>query len=334
MKTTQRPIHKIPVLILTGFLGSGKTTLLNNLLRQLLHSAVIINEFGTTPIDPHLLREHKIPISTLSGGCLCCQVRDAFAPVLKNLRMAWENAFDKPFDRIIIETSGVANPEPVLDVLLKQNWISQRYSLQGVIATISALQGSDNLIRFPDANAQIAWADTVVISHADLADVEQIQLLERQIKRLSPTAHQVYTVNGEVEIDKVLPYPGKFRPLSTAAMADLPDHVFHSVTLQIEQPLSWLILEPILTQMITQYGEHLVRLKGLVFDPEYDHPLLVQGSTGLLHPPAHLSTRASDDFVSRLVFIMDTPINDLANDVMQQINMSRQANTASELNPV
>jgi G3E family GTPase len=90
MKTTPKPIQKIPLLILTGFLGSGKTTLLNNILAQAPRSAVIINEFGTTPIDTQVLREHKVLISTLSGGCLCCQVRDALMPVLKNLRMTWE----------------------------------------------------------------------------------------------------------------------------------------------------------------------------------------------------------------------------------------------------
>ena len=125
MTTAQKSIQRIPVLVLTGFLGSGKTTLLNRLLTGLPRSAVIINEFGVTPIDQQLLREHNIPLSTISGGCLCCEVRDALAPVLKNLRMAWDNAGDKkPFDRIIIETSGVANPEPVLDVLLGQNWLS------------------------------------------------------------------------------------------------------------------------------------------------------------------------------------------------------------------
>lgn len=334
MKTSPKPIQKIPVIILTGFLGGGKTTLLNRLLTGLPRSAVIINEFGATPIDQQLLREHNIPLSTLSGGCLCCEVRDALAPVLKNLRMAWENASEKPFDRIIIETSGVANPEPVLDVLLGQNWLSTRYSLQGVFATISAVQGSANLARFPDAHAQIAWADTVVITHTDLADVEQIQLLEKQIKRLSPTAHQVFAVKGQIALDRLMPPLAKFRPLRTAAMADLPGHGFNSVTLQIEQPLSWLKLEPILTALIATYGENLVRLKGLVFDPEFNHPLLVQGSTGLLHPPAHLPARASDDFVSRLVFIMAGPVDDLANDVMQQLEFSSNLTDPLELNPI
>ena len=241
---------------------------------------------------------------------------------------------NKPFDRIIIETSGVANPEPVLDVLLGQNWLSTRYSLQGVFATISAVQGSANLARFPDAHAQIAWADTVVITHTDLADVEQIQLLEKQIKRLSPTAHQVFAVKGQIALDRLMPPLPKFRPLRKEAMADLPDHGFNSVTLQIEQPLSWLKLEPILTALIATYGENLVRLKGLVFDPEFNHPLLVQGSTGILHPPAHLPARASDDFVSRLVFIMAGPVNDLANDVMQQLELSSNLTDPLELNHV
>lgn len=332
MKLAPKTIQRIPVIVLSGFLGSGKTSLLNNILTQMPRSAVIINEFGTTPIDQQLLREHNIPLSTLSGGCLCCQIRDALAPVLKNLRMAWENASEKPFDRIIIETSGVANPEPVLDVLLRQSWLSARYSLQGIIATISALQGSDNLSRFPDAHAQIAWADTVVITHTDLADVEQIQLLEKQIKRLTPTAHQVFAVKGQIALDRLMPPLAKFRPLRKEAMADLPNHGFNSVTLQIEQPLSWLKLKPILNTLIATYGENLVRLKGLVFDPEFNHPLLVQGSTGILHPPAHLPARASDDFVSRLVFIMAGSVNDLANDVMQQLELSSNLTNPLELN--
>lgn len=334
MKLASKTIQRIPVIVLSGFLGSGKTTLLNNILTQMPRSAVIINEFGTTPIDQQLLRDHNIPVSTLSGGCLCCQVRDALAPVLKNLRMAWENASEKPFDRIIIETSGVANPEPVLDVLLRQSWLSARYNLQGVIATISALQGSENLSRFPDAHAQIAWADTVVITHTDLADVEQIQLLEKQIKHLSPIAHQVFGVKGQIALDRLMPPLPKLRPLRKEAMSDLPDHGFNSVTLQIEQPLSWKFLEPILNKLIDQYGEQLVRLKGLIFDPSFDHPLLVQGSIGILHPPAHLPARASDDFISRLVFILDGSVDGLANDVMQQIQLSPQSNTFLEFSHV
>jgi len=148
-------LQPIPVIIISGFLGSGKTTLLNQLLYHLPHSALIINEFGTTALDQQLIREHKIPVSTLVGGCLCCQVRDALAPVLRNLRMAWDEKADKPFDRILIETSGVANPEPVLESLFNHPWLKQRYSLQGMITTVSATH-QDIFNRFPESVAQLA----------------------------------------------------------------------------------------------------------------------------------------------------------------------------------
>jgi len=111
---------KIPVIVITGFLGSGKTTLLNRLLADGVKTAVVINEFGTTAIDQELLQNQDIPMTVLSGGCLCCQVKGALSPTLKNLWMAWQNTKIKPFERIIIETSGVASPEPILDTLLRE----------------------------------------------------------------------------------------------------------------------------------------------------------------------------------------------------------------------
>ena len=161
LSPSSKVIERIPVFIISGFLGSGKTTLLNRLLSHAPKSAVIINEFGTTPIDQQLLREHKVPLSTLVGGCLCCQVIGSLTPLLKNLRMAWDSG-NKPFERVIIETSGVANPEPVLDILLRERWLAKRYSLQGVIATVSAIMDDAHFGYFPEAQAQIAWADTVV----------------------------------------------------------------------------------------------------------------------------------------------------------------------------
>jgi G3E family GTPase len=319
MKTTPKPIQKIPILILSGFLGSGKTTLLNRILTQVPRSAVIINEFGTTPIDQQLLREHNVPLSTLSGGCLCCQVRGALMPVLKNLRMSWESNNDKPFDRIIIETSGVANPEPVLDIVLKQNWLSKRYNLQGVIAIISALTGADTLSRYPDAQAQIAWADSIAITHTDLASPEQIQHLEAHLAELSPAANRVHVVNGEIELKRLLDFSAQYRYLRTENSADLPDHGFNSITLQFEHPVAWQHLESVLLKLIEKYGDRLVRFKGLIFDPEFDHPLLVQGSVGILYPPAHLPIRESDDFISRLVFIMAGAVTGLEEDVLSQL---------------
>lgn len=299
-----KTIEKIPLLILTGFLGSGKTTLLNNILAQAPRSAVIINEYGTTPIDQQLLREHKILISILSGGCLCCQVRGALMPVLKNLRMTWENSREKPFDRIFIETSGIANPDPVLDTVLKQSWLSARYSLQGVIATISALTGDNTLNRFPDAQAQIAWADSIALTHTDLANSDQIHILETRLKELSPAAKQVHVIKGAIELGSLLNFSPQFRYLRPNKATDPTDHGFNSICLQFKHPVTWDCLEDGLLKLIEKYGDNLVRVKGVIFDPDFDHPLLVQGSAGTLYPPTHLPARESDDFISRLVFIL------------------------------
>lgn len=320
MNPKPKPIPKIPVLILSGFLGSGKTTLLNRLLTGLPRSAVIINEFGTTPIDPQLLREHKVPLSTLSGGCLCCQVRDALAPVLKNLRIDWENKTDKPFDRIVIETSGVANPEPVLDVLLRQRWIASRFSLQGVIATISAQTGLDILVRFPEAQAQIAWADTVAVTHIDLADAGKIHQLDERLKALSPAAKRIQVTKGEVDPTSLLAFPEKFRYLDSNAAAGLSVHNFNSMSLQFEQPLSWCRLEPLLRKLQAKYGDKLVRMKGLIFDPIYSYPLLIQASVDTFYPPAHLTYRESGDAISRLVFITDGEIIGLKETILADLD--------------
>jgi G3E family GTPase len=322
MKTTPKPIPKIPLLILTGFLGSGKTTLLNKLLAQAPRSAVIINEFGTTPIDQQLLREHKVLISSLSGGCLCCQVRGALMPVLKNLRMTWENSGEKPFNRIIIETSGIANPEPVLDTVLKQSWLSARYNLQGIIATISALTGEDTLNRFPDAQAQIAWADSIALTHTDLASPDQIQQLAARLSKLSPAAKQLQVIKGEIELEKLLNFSGRFRIVPTVQNIGLPEHGFNSVSLHVKHPIAWTRLEHVLLELLEKYGDRLVRIKGVIFDPDFDHPLLVQGSVGSLYPPSHLPSRECDDSISRLVFIMAGEVNGLEKEVLSQLELT------------
>ncbi len=321
MKTIPKPIEKIPLLILTGFLGSGKTTLLNNILAQAPRTTVIINEFGTTPIDQQLLREHKVLISTLSGGCLCCQVRGALMPVLKNLRMTWESSREKPFDRIIIETSGIANPEPVLDMVLKQNWLAARYNLQGIVATISALTGEDTLSRFPDAQAQIAWADSIALTHTDLTGPGQIQQLTVRLAELSPSVKPLSVIKGDIELEKLLNFSGHLHFLPTDQSIGSSEHGFNSISLHLKHPIAWARLKSVLLKLLEKHGDRLVRIKGVIFDPDSDHPLLVQGSVGRIYPPSQLPVRESDDFISRLVFIMAGPVNGLEEEVLSQLNL-------------
>jgi G3E family GTPase len=305
-----KTIQRIPVFIISGFLGSGKTTLLNRLLSHAPKSAVIINEFGATAIDQQLLREHQVPLSTLVGGCLCCQVRGSLAPILKNLRMAWDTD-NSYFDRVIIETSGVANPEPVLDILLRDRWLATRYSLQGAIATVSAIMDEQNFERFPEVVAQIAWADTVVLTQTDLAQAWQQKQIQTKLDQLAPTATRLIAVQGAIDPDVILNATKKFRPRRNYDVFELPQHEFSSISIPLETPIAWERLQTALTQVITRYGQQLVRLKGLAYTPEQKQPLLVQGVAEKLYPPLRLPSRPSDDGIGRLVFISHGEIKGL-----------------------
>jgi len=314
-------IEQIPVIVISGFLGSGKTTLLNSLLNHLPKTAVIINEFGTTPIDQDLLRKHNSPKVTLVGGCLCCQTRDALMPLLKNLRMAWESKIEKPFDCVIIETSGVANPEPVLDILLTQKWLSARYRLQGVVATVSAINEAV-FTRFPQAQAQVAWADTLVLTHTDLATTSQMDALHFQLKELAPTATQINAVHGAVSQSLLFAFPQKNHYVPENNQTDLTAHRFKSISLQFENRISWKRLQAVLTDLMMIYREKLVRVKGIIYTLENPEPLIIQGANGVLYPTSFLPTRESGDEIGRLVFITDGDVSDLAEAFMQKLRFS------------
>ena len=316
---TTKPIEQIPVIVISGFLGSGKTTLLNQLLNHLPKTAVIINEFGVTPIDQQLLKKQGMPVATLVGGCLCCQTRDSLMPMLKNLRMAWQANAEKPFDCVIIETSGVTNPEPVLDILLRQRWLSARYRLQSVIATVSATMNVDTLARFPQIHAQLAWADTVVITHTDLANNAQISDLTSTLKQLAPTATKINAVHGAVLPSLLLAFPQKSRYTPENNSADLTAHRFKSISLQLEQRVARQHLEAVLSELLQTYSEQLVRLKGVVYTLEQPEPFIIQGANGRLYPPVVLAARESDDTIGRLVFITDGDIVPLTEELMARL---------------
>ncbi|WP_432745622.1 GTP-binding protein [Methylobacter sp. G7] len=329
LSSPAKAIERIPVFIISGFLGSGKTTLLNRLLSHAPKSAVIINEFGTTPIDQQLLREHQVPLSTLVGGCLCCQVIGSLTPLLKNLRMAWDSG-NRPFERVIIETSGVANPEPVLDILLRERWLAKRYSLQGVITTVSAVMDEAHFGYFPEVQAQIAWADTVVMTQTDLATAEQIERISARLDQLAPAATRLTAVKGALDSDVLLNFPQKFRRLRDTERPDLPDHGFSSITLQLEHPLPWERLQKALEYLVSHYPKQLVRLKGMVYTPEQNQPLLVQGAAGRLYPVTWLPTRVSDDGIGRLIIITHGEIKGLAEDLMVQLRSESVVETKAQ----
>lgn len=305
---SERPPPKLPVLVLTGFLGSGKTTLLNRLIEHWPRSAVLINEFGATPVDQRLLGRSDIALNVLAGGCLCCQVQGALAPTLKNLWMAWNR--QKSFERLIIEASGVASPEPVLDVLLRERWLAPRLFMQGVATTLAAPSALEQLARFPEAMAQAVWADALVLTQTDLADAQTLSRLEAKLQASLPATPRMLARRGELDPEALLEAAGRrLRRVPTGA--EPPGHSFHSVSLRLEQPLAWPRLDAVLGGLLKR--PKVLRAKGVVYLA--GEPVAVQGAHGHLHPPLPLPPRDADDGIGRLVLITDGEIDGLAEEI-------------------
>lgn len=300
----------LPIIVLTGFLGSGKTTLLNKLLRTGPRPAVLINEFGSVPIDHKLIVEQDIPLMTLSGGCLCCQVRGALAPALRNIRLAWRRPGAPQFDRVILETSGVASPEPILDTLLSNRWLSRHYQLDAIIALIAAPTGETILDRYAEAQAQITWADRLLISQTDLATSTQLDRLRDHLEKLAPATPIFQSENSETLLAALTrPLPHGPRPLTESR--ELADHPFHSLAIQLSEPVNWSTFHQILREVLEVHTE-IVRIKGMVRLNNQFAPMAIHAVSGHLFDPIMLSERVIEDRLSRLVFITEGSAQSLA----------------------
>ncbi|HUC09925.1 MAG TPA: GTP-binding protein, partial [Stellaceae bacterium] len=191
----------IPVTLLTGFLGSGKTTVLNHILKQpgMAETAVIVNEFGEIGIDHLLVESATDDIVLLNSGCLCCTVRGDIADTLLNLFVGRANGKVPHFARVVIETTGLADPAPILHTLISDPLVAARFSLDGVVTTIDAVNGAGTLDRQPEAIKQAAVADRMLLSKTDLADHDAVGGLQARLRGLNPSAPIVEVAHGEVD---------------------------------------------------------------------------------------------------------------------------------------
>ncbi len=300
------------MVLLTGFLGAGKTTLLNALLRHpaLADTAVAINEFGAVALDQHLVGRPEGDVLVLANGCLCCNLGEDVEAGVMQLFARRADGDLPPFRRLIVEPSGLADPAPLAQAILRNPLMARSLRLSGLVAVVDALFGDRHLNDQPECRKQVALADRIVISKSDLADTAGLRTRLATLNPLAP----IRTATGGA-IDPAALFTPDFLDPELPSGADLPrsprfaEAVTHqeqteAVVLAHPTPLDWSRFEPWLRSIRLTHADALLRLKGLVALQDSERPLLLQGIHHVLHPPILLEAWPDADRTTRVVLIL------------------------------
>ena len=351
---------RVPVTLLTGFLGSGKTTLLSRAVRHggMAHTVVIINEFGEVSLDHSLVASSNDNIVVLENGCMCCTVRGDLLETLGELHRARTAGKVAAFEHVVIETSGLADPAPILQALLSEPTLEAHFKLARVVATYDAVNGPGTLARHDEAVRQLAMADHIVVTKLDLqSEAEGLAVVHATLRTVNPAA----VIEPVPEADAALltllhaaghdPFCGSEQALAwlnaEAYECDSHDHDHehsaHSAAVHLqdiasfcfvkEQPMQREALHLLLAALENNLGPNLLRVKGLVnIADEPGRPALVQGAQHLLHNLTWLEAWPDADTRTRVVFIAQGIARDAVIEMIELLERIASRTAKARLN--
>ena len=316
----------IAILVVSGFLGSAKTTLLRNLLLDpgAGEIAVIVNEFGEVGIDHHLVRKTDARTTLLRNGCVCCSMRDDLSEALRNMLSQRERGTISRFDRVVIETTGLADPAPILHTIVAEPVLRNHFRVERVVTTIDAVAGASNLDSYGEALRQVAAADHVIVTKPDLATPEVTEDLKAKLRSINPAATIIEASFGSIDFAPLLAEEShradeglgrlsgvSFETSDDPTSVDTPvPAAVHATSgrvasrcLVYDRPLNWQMFGIWLTMLLHRHGDRVLRLKGLLNVGAERGPLLVEGVQHVIHVPRHLREWPDADRRSRIVFI-------------------------------
>jgi G3E family GTPase len=316
----------IPVTVLTGFLGSGKTTILSRLVQNpaFADTAVIVNEFGEVGLDHALLEASDESIVDLSCGCICCTIRGDLVSTLVDLYERRAAGEIRQFRRVVLETTGLADPAPIIHTLMQEPLVFERYRLARVVTSIDAVNGMTTLDRQPEAVKQAAVADALLVTKTDMTnDAEAMTALDDRLQTINPTADRAICIHGDTD-PAFLFEGGLYDPAGKggevadwlATEASAPAHAhdidvnrhgdgIRTFSLTRSAPVSRGALGVFMQMLADQRGDDLLRLKGLVLltdDP--DRPAVVHGVQHVIHPIRRLDSWPEETAETQLVLIV------------------------------
>ena len=317
-------ITQIPVTVITGFLGSGKTTLLSSILKkkEMQKTAVIINEFGEIGLDHALIEHTDENIVELQSGCICCTIQGDLNKTLIDLFDKMMNGKVSSFNRVLIETTGLANPVPIIHTLMSSIELIRIYSLDGVITVVDSVNGEKTLDLHEESLKQLALAEKIILSKTDIIDKDEIKSLIYRIKEINPVSQIVYSKFGNIPLEEIFGL-GAYDPYKKSAdvkkwlaaekYKDKKHHHHHDVnrhnenirafSMMSENPVNMIAFSFFRDMITAALGANLLRMKGIINIAGEEHPAVIHGVQHIFHPVQWLETWPDNDRRTKLVFI-------------------------------